>query len=270
MTIQLIAIDLDGTLLNPERKVTPAVKQAIMAAKARGVHIVLASGRPFIGVQEYLRELGLEAEGNYCISNNGGLIHHAHNGDILFETLLSYEDYRFFEALSHQIGSHFHALDRNTLYTANRDVSPYTVRESFITAISLHYCPAEEMDPATRFPKVMMIDHPEILDAAIARIPPEVFERYTLMKSSGFFLEILHKDADKGKGVAKLAEFLGIARQNVMCIGDHGNDLAMVEYAGVGVAMGNAEPAIKEAAQFVTTSNKEDGVAVAINKFVLA
>lgn len=270
MTIQLIAIDLDGTLLNPERKITPAVKQAIMAARARGVHIVLATGRPFIGAQEYLRELELEQDGCYCISNNGGLIHYAYDGAILFETLLSYEDYRFFEALSHQIGSHFHALDRNKLYTANRDVSPYTVRESFITGIPLHYCPAEEMDAGLRFPKVMMIDHPEILDAAISRIPADVFERYTLMKSSGFFLEILHKDADKGKGVAKLAEHLGIGRENVMCIGDHGNDLAMIQYAGTGVAMGNAEPAIKEAAQFITATNQEDGVAVAINKFVLA
>ncbi|STQ78024.1 Phosphatase YidA [Hafnia alvei] len=66
-----------------------------------------------------------------------------------------------------------------------------------------------------------------------------------------------------------MAQYLNIPRENVMCIGDHGNDLAMVEYAGVGVAMGNAEPAIKDAAQFVTTTNQEDGVAVAINKFVL-
>lgn len=114
----------------------------------------------------------------------------------------------------------------------------------------------------------MMIDDPEVLEKAIARIPPEAYERYTIVRSSPNFLEILNKDADKGKGVAQMAEYLNIPRENVMCIGDHGNDLAMVKYAGVGVAMGNAEPSIKEAAQFVTTTNQEDGVAVAINKFV--
>ncbi|TBL88632.1 sugar-phosphatase [Hafnia alvei] len=268
MSIKLIAIDLDGTLLNNDRMVAPAVKQAILAAKAQGVHVVLATGRPFIGAQQYLHELELDTAGCYCLCNNGGLIVHAENGEPLFETLLDNADYLYLESLSRQVGSHFHALDHHKLYTANRDVSKYTVHESFITGIPLHFCPADEMDKSIRFPKVMMIDHPEVLDAAIARIPPEAYERYTMMKSSPYFLEVLNKDADKGKGIARLAQYLNIPRENVMCIGDHGNDLAMVEYAGVGVAMGNAEPAIKDAAQFVTTTNQEDGVAVAINKFV--
>ncbi|EJA4670650.1 sugar-phosphatase [Escherichia coli] len=268
MSIKLIAIDLDGTLLNNDRAVAPAVKQAILAAKAQGVHVLLATGRPFIGAQQYLRELELDKTGCYCLCNNGGLIVHAENGEPLFETLLDFSDYLYLESLSHQIGSHFHALDHHKLYTANRDISKHTVQESFITGIPLYFCPVDEMDKNTRFPKVMMIDDPEVLEKAIARIPPEAYERYTIVRSSPNFLEILNKDADKGKGVARMAEFLNIPRENVMCIGDHGNDLAMVKYAGVGVAMGNAEPSIKEAAQFVTTTNQEDGVAVAINKFV--
>ena len=74
---------------------------------------------------------------------------------------------------------------------------------------------------------------------------------------------------DKGKGIARLAQHLGIERQSVMCIGDHGNDLAMIEYAGLGVAMGNADAAILAAAQYVTASNREDGVAQAIRQWVL-
>lgn len=269
MSIKLIAIDLDGTLLNEAREITPTVKAAIAAARRQGVKVVLATGRPLIGVRPYLRELALDVAGEFCLCNNGGLIVHADSGEILFETALDYGDYRYLEALAREVGCHFHALDAERLFTANRDISKYTVHESFITGIPLHFCPAEAMDPTLRFPKMMMIDHPEVLEAAITRIPPETFQRYTLLRSSPFFLEILHRDVDKGKGIARLAQHLGIERQAVMCIGDHGNDLAMIDYAGLGVAMGNAEPAILAAAQYVTASNREEGVAQAIQRWVL-
>ena len=126
------------------------------------------------------------------------------------------------------------------------------------------------MDPATEFLKVMMIDEPAILDKAIARIPPEVKEKYTVLKSSPYFLEILDKRVNKGTGVKSLADVLGIKAEEVMAIGDQENDIAMIEYAGVGVAMDNAIPAVKEVANFVTKSNLEDGVAWAIEKYVLS
>ncbi len=86
-----------------------------------------------------------------------------------------------------KVGSHFHALDRTTLYTANRDISYYTVHESFVATIPLVFCEAEKMDPNTQFLKVMMIDEPAILDQAIARIPQEVKEKYTVLKSAPYF-----------------------------------------------------------------------------------
>lgn len=137
-----------------------------------------------------------------------------------------------------------------------------------LTGIPLKYRAVEEMDPTLRFPKVMMIDEPERLDRALAMMPAEVFERFTIMKSAPFYLEILSKRADKGTGVKMLAEHLGIAQKNVMALGDQGNDIAMVNYAGVGVAMGNAIPELKEIAQYVTGTNCEDGVATAIEKYI--
>ena len=115
----------------------------------------------------------------------------------------------------------------------------------------------------------MMIDEPAILDKAIARIPAEVKEKYTVLKSAPYFLEILDKRVTKGTGVKSLADALGIQPEEVMAIGDQENDIAMIEYAGVGVAMDNAIPAVKEAANFITKSNLEDGVAYAIEKYVL-
>jgi len=143
------------------------------------------------------------------------------------------------------------------------------VHESFVATIPLVFCEAEKMDPNMTFLKVMMIDEPEILDKAITRIPQEVKEKYTVLKSAPYFLEILDKRVTKGTGVKSLAEVLNIQPEEVMAIGDQENDIAMLEYAGVGVAMENAIDAAKEAANFVTRSNLEDGVAYAIEKFAL-
>ncbi len=115
----------------------------------------------------------------------------------------------------------------------------------------------------------MMIDEPDILDKVITRIPQEVKEKYTVLKSAPYFLEILDKRVTKGTGVKSLAEVLNIQPEEVMAIGDQENDIAMLEYAGIGVAMKNAIDAVKEAANVVTRSNLEDGVAYAIEKFAL-
>ena len=246
MAIKLIAIDMDGTLLLPDHTISPAVKAAIAAARERGVNVVLTTGRPYAGVHSYLKELHMEQPGDYCITYNGALVQKAGDGSTVAQTALSYDDYRFLEQLSREVGSHFHALDRNTLYTA------------------------EKMDPEIQLLKVMMIDEPAILDQAIARIPAEVKEKYTVLKSAPYFLEILDKRVNKGTGVKSLADALGIKPEEIMAIGDQENDIAMIEFAGVGVAMDNAIPAVKEAANFITKSNLEDGVAFAIEKYVLA
>ncbi|CNE30060.1 sugar phosphatase [Yersinia nurmii] len=269
MAIELIAIDMDGTLLNGLHQITPRVKQAIEAAQQKGVVVVLATGRPYIGVTQYLRELNMENSNDYCISNNGALVQKAATGECVLQETLSFDDYLYFEAMARQLGVHFHAFDYNTLYTANKDISKYTIHETVLTGIPLKYRSVSEMDPTMRFPKVMMIDEPELLDRAIAQIPAEVFDKFTIMKSSPYFLEILSKRVDKGAGVRMLAEHLGIAQENVMTLGDQSNDYAMIEYAGLGVAMGNAIPELKEIAQYVTATNEEDGVALAIEKFVL-
>ena len=265
MAIKLIAIDMDGTLLLPDHTISPAVKAAIVAARERGVNVVLTTGRPYAGVHSYLKELHMEQPGDYCITYNGALVQKAGDGSTVAQTALSYDDYRFLEQLSREVGSHFHALDRNTLYTANRDISYYTVHESYVV-----FCEAEKMDPEIQLLKVMMIDEPAILDQAIARIPAEVKEKYTVLKSAPYFLEILDKRVNKGTGVKSLADALGIKPEEIMAIGDQENDIAMIEFAGVGVAMDNAIPAVKEAANFITKSNLEDGVAFAIEKYVLA
>lgn len=269
MAIKLVAIDIDGTLLNPQHEVTPRVKAAIEAARKKGVAVVLATGRPFLGVQRYLRELGLDQEGQYCITNNGALVQRADDATCVAEVPVSFDDYLYYERLSRELGVSLQALTQSHLYTANKDISRYTIHEVGLTGMPLRYRAVEEMDPSLIFPKIMMIDEPDRLDAAIALIPAEAWERNTILKSAPFFLEILNKDVNKGAGVKLLAERLGLQQDELMAIGDQENDLAMLEFAGTGVAMGNAIPVVKELAQFVTKTNREDGVAYAIETFVL-
>jgi Cof subfamily protein (haloacid dehalogenase superfamily) len=269
MAIKLIAIDMDGTLLNPQSQVSEKVAESIFAARKQGVKVVLTTGRPYIGVQHYLQLLDLQNPGDYCITNNGALVQEADSGRCLSEITLSFDDYLYFESLARELNVHFHALSHRDLYTANRDISRFTVLESHLSRIPLHFRQPQEMDKTLTFPKVMMIDEPEIIDRAIAQMPAHLHQKYTIMKSAEYYLEILDKRVNKGAGVKALAERLSISRQEVMAIGDQENDLAMLEYAGLGVAMGNGIERVKAISQFVTRSNAEDGVAHAINQFVL-
>lgn len=269
MAIKLVAIDMDGTLLNPQHEISAGVKSAIERARQQGVHIVLATGRPYIGIQRYLAELDLVQEGEYCISYNGALVQRTQDGECVAEVTLGFDDYLYAEQLARELGVHFHVFDKSFLYTPNKDISEYTIHEATTTGIPVRYRAVEEMDRQMRFPKLMMIDRPELLDAAIQRLPEHARQTYTIMKSAPFFLEILDKRVNKGQGVKMLAEKLGLTRDEVMAIGDQENDLAMLEYAGTGVAMGNAIDSVKAIAQFVTKTNREDGVAYAIEKLVL-
>jgi len=114
-----------------------------------------------------------------------------------------------------------------------------------------------------------MIDKPQLLDAAIARLPQVAPQNYTILNSAPYYLEILNKKVNKGTGVHALAQQLHLTQDEIMAIGDQENDLAMIEYAGTGVAMGNAIDSVIAVSQFVTKTNAEDGVAHAIEKFVL-
>ncbi len=146
MAIKLIAIDMDGTLLLPIRTISPAVKMRLPQL-ARSVNVDANDGSPLCRCSQLPEELHMEQPGDYCITYNGALVQKAADGSTVAQTALSYDDYRFTEKLSREVGSHFHALDRTTLYTANRDISYYTVHESFVATIPLVFCEAEENGP---------------------------------------------------------------------------------------------------------------------------
>lgn len=267
--IDLIAIDMDGTLLDSNHAISPRVKHAVAAARTRGIRIVLATGRPFSGVEEYLDELGMAGEEDYCITFNGAVIQNAAGTKSVAETTLGYDDFIYCEKVARDLGVHFHVLYERSMMTPNADISSHTVRDAYISRTPLMYRSVEQVDPSWRFRKFMMVDSAPVLDRAIAQLPPELMQRYTVVKSAADFLEILHPDAGKGTALEALAAYLGVPRERVMAIGDQENDLVMLEFAGLGVAMGNAIASVKAVADHVTTSNNEDGVAIAIERYAL-
>ncbi len=267
--IELLAIDMDGTLLNPAHRLTARVKQAIAQARRKGVRVVLTSGRPVSGLVPFLDELGINGEEDYCIACNGGLVQRLGDGHRVAEFPLSFADFVYVEQVARELGVHFQALDGKRLYTPNQDISPYTVVDSHLSHVPLSYRAVQDMNPDMTFIKLMMVDEPAVLDAAIQRLPAALIERFAVLKSAAFFLEVFDHRAGKGPSLQKLAEHLGIDRSRVMAIGDQENDLTMLRFAGTSVAMGNAIEAVKATALHETATNAEDGVALAIERFVL-
>jgi len=269
MSIKLIAIDIDGTLINSDHQLTNEVHAAIQEAKKQGIRVVLCTGRPVIGLQKLLTELDLFSDEDFAISFNGSLVQKTKSNEIISQFGLTHEDYLDIELLARKINVHMHAETDEAIYTANRDISPYTIHEVKLTDMPLKYRTQEEMTADYSIIKMMMIDEPAILDAAIAKIPQSFYDKYTISKSTPFFLEFMNKQVDKGAALGRLADYLGLDVSEVMAIGDNENDLTMIRYAGLGVAMGNAVDSVKEAADVITLTNDEHGVAAAIKKYAL-
>ena len=264
---KLVAIDLDGTLLNSNYQVSEATYDVIKQATETGIKVVLASGRPLIGFKKYLEELDLISKDNYAISYNGSLVQATQGNEIIFKKTLTLDDYKDLYYLSKKLNVNIHALTDTSITTPKN--SKYTKHESEINNVPIDIIPVEDVLTSTTIVKVMYVDEPEVLDEVFAKIPKDLFNKYTIVRSTPFYLEFINKSVNKGVGVAALAEKLKIKQEEIICIGDAGNDIHMIEYAGLGVAMGNAFSEIKEAADFVTKTNNQDGVAYVFDKFIL-
>lgn len=265
---KLIALDMDGTLLNPEGRITPRTHAAITAARAKGVTVVLTSGRPLEGMTPYLAELGLTGPDDYVICYNGALVQKVSDQRIIRSQLLTGKDASAIAHLADDLGVNIHGFSVRQGLISPR-VSTYTEHESRLVKMPINLVDFATLPADEQVMKVMMIDPEPQLSRAIAQLPAELYERYTVVRSSPYFLEFMNKLSNKGTGVAALAEHLGIDASEVIAVGDAGNDRHMIEYAGLGVAMGNATDEIKQLAQHTTSRNDEDGVAKVIEQFIL-
>ncbi|MCM8709880.1 sugar-phosphatase [Clostridium sp. SYSU_GA19001] len=264
---KLIALDMDGTLLKDDRTISKETFKAIQRAKAKGVKVVLSTGRPMIGIKNYLKQLDLVNEDDYAVAYNGALVQNTKTGRIVAQNPMTLEDLNYLYDLSKKLEVNIHFLTDSSCVTPKW--SKYSQVECDINNIPMEIVDFTKIDENTSIVKIMFIDEPHILDRVINQLPEEVYNKFSVLRSAPYFLEFLNKKVNKGYGIELLAKTLGIKREEIICVGDAGNDIAMIQFAGLGVAMGNAFPEVKDIADYVTLSNEEHGVAHVINKFVL-
>lgn len=267
MTYKMIVLDLDDTLLTDEHIISERTKQALMDAQKMGVKVVLASGRPTYAMWPIAKELSLAEYGSFILSFNGGKITNCKTNEEIFSSTLSVKEVGKLYDLSKREGVYIHTYVGDEIITDQEN--PYTAIESEITGLPVKV--VDNFAEAVNVPvvKVLMVDDPGKLVPAENVLKAELDEKFSIMRSKPFFLEFTEKGITKGESLNHLIKTLGIQREEVIAMGDSYNDLTMIEFAGLGIAMGNANDDIKAIADYVTDTNNNDGIAKAVEKFVL-
>lgn len=264
MDIKLVALDLDDTLLDKSLAVSPRTREAIAQAIMQGVTVTVATGRMYSSAVIYAKQLGLDVP---LITYNGGLIRRVQSGETLYHMPVDEQVARDVLALFHEKGWYIQSYVDDILYVAeHNETSRYYERMTGIKAVAL----GEEFYTMAGAPTKMLALTGEAQLGEIEKQVRSAFgDRLYIARSKPTYLEMTHPQVNKGHALAFLAEKLGITREQVMAVGDSQNDLDMIEYAGWGVAMGNAAANVKAAAQAVTGHHDAEGVAEAIEQYVL-
>lgn len=266
--IKLIALDMDGTLLNNQKQISERNYQAIQAAKNAGIKVVLASGRPPQGLQTHLEHLGLTTKDDFVVSYNGSLVQRVGCGEVLHKTSLTGSDAKELFNIAQQLGVYIHAFSV-TQGLITHQHNTWTDLESRLNGIEVTEVNFNSIADDDDIIKVMMVAEEKTLTTAINNLPAYLKTKYTVVQSAPFFLEFLHPTSNKGIAIEKLCTELDLTPEQVMCVGDAENDHAMLIFAGFSVAMENADVATKALADYITKSNTEDGVAIAIEQKAL-
>ena len=264
---KLIALDLDGTLTNDEKEIPAYTAEVLMKAQKKGIRIALASGRPAPGLHYERDVLKMQQYGGVLISYNGGRIVDASDGSVLYETTLDLQVtkdiLRYLKALPVTVilddGKELYVEDRNGYQVQQES------RNDHMSVVEM-----PNLAETLNFPvvKLLLSMDPAIIYEVQKQIAEYLPEDLTVVRTAPFYLEIIPKIISKGQGILHACEYLGIRPEEVIAFGDAENDISMIKVAGMGIAMGNAEDAVKLVADMVTLSNNEDGIAVALEQLL--
>lgn len=268
--IKLVALDLDNTLFDNEKKVSAENRKAISRASEAGVKVVITTGRPLKAIGDLLQELGLDHPLDYSITFNGGLIQR-NDGHILAKKALTREEVSIIYKQLSSLDLPVDVLSGGTVYSI-----PSKTRSSLYPKANplLNYKTIAHLDELPQdiiYNKVVAVTDANYLDQKIKCMPAMIFDDFEAFKSREIIFEVMPKNVHKAYGLEQLCQLLDIERQEVMAVGDEENDLTMIDWAGLGVAMCNAVDAVKNVANVVTTrDNNHSGVAEVIEKYVLS
>lgn len=288
MPIKLVAVDLDNTLLDPEWKVSSRARRTLQAVKKKGIEVVLATGRMFRSARRYAVEMEL---GDIpMITYNGALVRTAGSGRTLLHRPVPLPAARRVAEYTEERGYHLQiyvddefivaaVTEKARYYSRLAGVEPVPVGRlsRFLQSDSAPREPSSQgaagENPgglSARIPTKMIIyEREEVIPGIRRELEALLGNQVYLTTSYPYFLEVMNREVSKGKALSHLAAILGITREEVMALGDSYNDLDMLEFAGFPVAMANAPAEVRARARFVTSSNREDGAAEALERFLL-
>ncbi len=268
MKYKLLVLDLDGTLTNNKKEITPRTLESLLKLQASGVQLVLASGRPTYGITPLAEQLQMSRFGGYILSFNGGKIIQVQGMETIFEQVLPLELVPSLHAAASGAGAVILTYENEFILTEQPD-DKYVGHEVFLTKMSTKR--VDDFSAAITFnpDKCLIVGEPDSLVPLADSLNGQFGELMSAYRSEPFFLEVVPRGIDKALSLQRLFEHVGCTAEDIVAVGDGFNDLTMIQLAGFGVAMANAQDVVKDAADYVTLSNEEDGVAELVDQFLL-
>jgi len=270
MKYKLLVLDIDGTLLNSRKQITARTKTALLKAQQLGVRLVLASGRPTYGVMPIARELDMDKNGGFILSYNGGQIINVETNELLFEKRINPEMIPLLERLAKRNGFPIFTYHQNKIIT-NSPGNKRVRSEAKLNGMEIVHAP--EFSQAIDFSpcKCMFVsEDPNMLSDTRQYLKKHLAGAMDIFPSEEYFLEIVPEFIDKANTLSVLADIIKISKDQIIAVGDGVCDVTMIQMAGFGVAMGNAQISVKQCADYVTGGNDEDGVASIVESRILA
>lgn len=267
--VELLCLDIDGTLLDSDKKLPGENIRAVQYAMDRGVKMAIASGRSIAGIEYLLEELGIEKN---IIGLGGGIVYY--EGKRIYESVMDGNLVQQIIDLAEKYGSDLFlsTAEYNLTNCRMEEKTWEEIDKSSLKSEHHIYDTYNELrkEAKRQQKKIVKATIKELEDTNFTLLKQELIKMgvFSVAKSDDYYVDINMRECNKGKGLKTLAEYLSIPVRHVMCVGDNENDEEMVKAAGIGVAMGNAADVVKAAADYITASNNDCGVAQAIYHFI--
>ena len=267
--IKLIAIDMDGTLLNSKKELLDETKQYFKNFHNKNTEtlLVLCTGRPETGIRPYIKDLGYLEENHYIISQNGANIYESRTGKRVMDAFLDSAAIQKWIELGKKHGISVMGAGVDYYYCFDQEPTEWMEFDVKLVSGKLKRIPTKE-SLNTDFYKILLMGDEEQLNEFETFIPQEWRDEFYVVRSQKYLVEVLTKGVNKAFGLEKLAQKLNIQPSEIVAIGDAANDIEMLEYAGLAIAMGNASEEVKAIADSVTDTNENNGVIKAIDKLI--
>ena len=267
--IKLIAIDMDGTLLNSKKELLEETKQYFKNFHNKNTEtlLVLCTGRPETGIRPYLKDLGYLEENHYIISQNGASIYESQTGKRVMDAFVDSTAIQKWIELGKKHGISVMGAGVDYYYSFDEDPTEWMEFDVKLVSGKLKRIPTKE-SLNIDFYKILLMGDEEQLNEFETFIPQEWRDEFYVVRSQKYLVEVLTKGVNKAFGLEKLAQKLNIQPSEIAAIGDAANDIEMLEYAGLAIAMGNASEEVKAIADIVTDTNEFNGVIKAIDKLI--